>query len=135
MPGFRRASEEAIYAFPVGDRYLFKHYFENSALFAQLGEFYDERRYRFEVREGDLEDVRAILAEHGYGLVVVDDLAPFTVAVRKYTEHPENVFSDSVDRREDLEYHLYLMKDQVAVEEAERNGAIRIVDLDDPIVF
>lgn len=131
----RRATGEPINAFPVGHRYLFKQYFERRELFERLERFYREDEYRFEVRADDLAAVESVLAEYGYTLVVIEDLTPFTVAVRKYSSHPENAFADSVARREDLDYHLYLMKDRVAVEEAVRQGAIQVTDLDEPVVF
>jgi hypothetical protein len=42
----------------------------------------------------------------------------YVVVVRKYTEHPGNIFKQSVIQRSIPKYNCFLMTDQTAVEEA-----------------
>lgn len=128
--GFRRASQERVNVFPVGERYLFKHYFDQDEIFDRLRRYYDNQQYRFEVPEDDFDEIKAFLGEFGYGLVVVDAVEAFAVAVRKYTEHPENIFNDSVLQRSEGDYNVFVLKDQAAVEQAELQGATRLSEAD-----
>lgn len=130
MPDFHRASEERVNAFRVDEAYLFKHYFEGETIFDRLKRYYDNQQYRFEIPEDDFEEVQAFLADHGYALVEVDDPAAFTVVVEKYTDHPENIFKDSVLHQGGPDHNVFVMKDRVAVEQAELNGATRITETD-----
>jgi hypothetical protein len=75
------------------------------------------------------------LSDHGYALVTVSALAEFTVVVEKYSEHPDNIFKDSVLRRTDAEYNVFLMKDRVAVEQATLNGATRLTETNLEVPF
>ena len=126
MTGFRRAGHERVNVFEVDRRYLFKHYFEGDAVFARLRRYYDNQQYRFEVPPGEFSEVRSFLADHGYGLVVVEAVPEFTVVVRQYTRHPENIFKASVTHRGADGYNFFLMTDREAVEEAVRDGAVRL---------
>jgi len=126
--GFRRASQERVNVFPVEERYLFKHYFDNDEIFDKLRRYYNNQQYRFEVPDEDFEEIQEFLAEFGYGLVVVDTVAEFAVAVQKYTEHPENIFKDSVLQRSEGDYNVFVMTDQAAVEQAELQGATRLTE-------
>lgn len=135
MPEFHRASEERVNAFPHGEAYLFKHYFEGEEVFDRLQRYYDNQQYRFEVPTGDFEAVQDFLTDHGYALVAVDDLEPYVVVVEKYTDHPENIFKDSVLHRGDVDYNVFLMTNQVAVEQATHGGATRITETDLAIPF
>lgn len=125
---FQRAGHERINVFAVDDYYLFKHYFEGDEVFARLGRYYNNQQYRFEVPAPDFEDVQSFVAEHGYALVPVDEasLPEFVVAVRKYTAHPDNIFKASVIQRSSENYNCFLMTDQDAVEQAVKEGAVRL---------
>lgn len=54
----------------------------------------------------------------------------FAVVVKKYTEHPENIFKQSVIHRSVDGYNGFLMTDQAAVDRATREGAIRLTETD-----
>lgn len=133
---FRRAGHEPVNAFPVGGAYLFKHYFEGDAVFRRLRRYYNNAQYRFEVPPDDFDEVRSFLADHGYGLVVVDELDPFVVVVLKYTSHPDNIFKESVIHRGVPDYNCFLMTDREAVERAVEAGATRLeaTGLENPFV-
>ena len=128
MAEFRRAGDEQVNVFEVDEMFLFKHYFDGENVFDRLKRYYNSQHYRFEVPAGAFEDLRLFLAEHGYGLVVVDAVAEFAVVVKKYTQHPENIFNGSVIHRSVDGYNCFLMADQAAVDRATREGAIRLTE-------
>lgn len=49
---------------------------------------------------------------------------------RKYTDHPDVLFKASVLQRERADYNVFLMKDEISVEQAVNNGATRLADVD-----
>lgn len=135
MPGFHRASEAAVNVFRVDETYLFKHYFDGDEVFDRLKHYYNNQHYRFEIPAEDFEEISEFLQEHGYALVEVENIEEFVVVVEKYTEHPDNIFKASVMQRGDADYNVFLMKDQVAVEDAVHNGATRVTDTDLAVPF
>lgn len=126
MAEFHRAGHERVNVFPVEERYLFKHYFEGEDVFDRLKQYYNNQQYRFEVPPSDFENLQEFLVSHGYALVVVDAVEEFVVVVRKYTQHPENIFKDSVMHRSTGDFNCFLMTDQEAVDRAIDAGAIRL---------
>ena len=126
MGAFRRASHEQVNVFEVDELYLFKHYFDGEDVFDRLKPYYNNQQYRFEVPPDEFEDLQAFLAEHGYGLVVVDVLTGFVVVVEKYTDHPENIFKTSVIQRSVDGYNCFLLTDRDAVDRAVGAGATRL---------
>ena len=130
MAEFRRAGDEQVNVFEVGETYLFKHYFDDEDVFDRLKRYYNNQHYRFEVPPSNFETLRSFLAEHGCGLVVIDAVAEFVVVVKKYTGHPENIFKQSVIHRSVDGYNGFLMTDQAAVDRAIREGAIRLTETD-----
>lgn len=69
MPSFDIAKEE-ITAFEISDRYLFTMYFDEEQLFKQLKEYYHSDKYKLEIPEYDLEQVRQVLDKFFYDLVI-----------------------------------------------------------------
>lgn len=128
MADFRKASHEVVNVFEVDGQFLFKHYFDESAVFREIGEFYVNQDYRFEVPPDQFEEVRSFLAGHGYGLVVVDPIEPFVVVVRQYTAHPENIFKESVSHRSVDRFNFFLLRDQAAVDRVVAEGATPLSD-------
>lgn len=123
MAEFHRANQEPVNAFRLGDQYLFKHYFEVDEIFARLRSYYHNSQYRFEVPVAEFEEIRSFLADYGYGLVAVHETTEFVVVVRKYTEHPGNIFKQSVIQRSIPKYNCFLMTSQSAVEDATKKTA------------
>jgi hypothetical protein len=105
MAGFRRAGDERVNVFEVNETYLFKHYFDDEDVFDRLKQYYNNQQYRFEVPPDEFDDLRSFLAEHGYGLVVVDAIDEFAVVVEKYSAHPENIFKQSVIQLSENRYN------------------------------
>ncbi|MFB6137428.1 MAG: hypothetical protein ABEJ42_03675 [Halobacteriaceae archaeon] len=130
MGEFRRASTERVNVFPDGDRLVFKQYFEEDAVFDRLRRYYNGDEYRFEVPPEDFDGVEHFLERHGYGLVVVEDVTPFTVVVRKYTDHPEDIFRNAVLHRSEPRHNLFVMRDRAAVEQATLQGAVPLAEAD-----
>lgn len=121
-----RSGDERVNVFEVDGTYLFSHYFEGEAVFAELKPYYDNQAYRFEVPPDEFEDLREFLRGYGYELRVVDDPDAFAVAVEQYTAHPENIFKESVIQRSTGGYNCFLMTSQMAVAGACGEGAVRI---------
>ena len=130
MAEFRRAGDERVNVFVVDDIHLFKHFFDDNEVFDRLKRYYNNHQYRFEVPVNEFEELREFLEEHGYGLVDVDVTEEFVVVVKKYTDHPDNIFKESVVQRTVNGYNCFLMTDQSAVENAVQQGAIRLTQTD-----
>ncbi|MDS0476822.1 hypothetical protein [Natrinema sp. 1APR25-10V2] len=129
MPTFD-VDREPLYVFLVGDRYLFKAYFDEDNMFDALRPYYNEDDYRFEVPQDAFNDVKEVLEDHFYEPVVVRDLEPFCVVYPKYTEHPTVLFKAAVLQRSRSDKHIFLMKDQRSVEQAVNRGAIPLTESD-----
>jgi hypothetical protein len=126
MAEFRRAGDEQVNVFEIDETYLFKHYFDGEDVFDRLKPYYNNQQYRFEVPAEAFEELRSFLSDHGYSLAIIDAVREFAVVVKKYTEHPENIFKGSVIHRSVDGYKAFLMTDQAAVDRAIREGAIRL---------
>lgn len=129
MPTFD-VDNERINVFPIGDQYFFKHYFEGDELFGELRQFYNSGAYRFEVPEDAFDEVEALLADHFYELSVVDDIEEFCVVKQKYSEHPDMLFRNAVVQRSHGDHNVFLLKDQLSVEQAVNHGAQRLSEAD-----
>ena len=129
MPTFE-VDRVPINVFLVDGKYLFKHYFEWDDLFASLRQYYNQTAYRFEVSTDAFNEVRTLLEDRYFDVTVVDNPERFCVLREKYTEHPKVLFKASVLQREHKDYNVFLMKDQLSVEQAVNNGATRLADSD-----
>lgn len=130
MSNDRRSNHERVNVFEIDGRYLFKHYFEENAVFDLLKPYYNNHQYRFEVPRESFEEIRTFLADYGYELVLIEDITDLVVVVEQYTAHPENIFKGSVMQRQVDGYNCFLMADREAVEEAVDGGAVRVADTD-----
>lgn len=130
MSEFRRGSRSPIYAFPIGDHFYFKHFFEDSGVFERLQQYYNDEAYRFEVPPRDLPEVRSFLADRGFSLVPTDEIEEFVAVKRQYTDHPDVLFTESVIERSGGGYNFFLMKSPAAVERATKSGATPLVATD-----
>jgi hypothetical protein len=134
MPSFD-VDQTRINAFPINDTYLFKQYFEQDAAFSAVRQYYNATDYRFEVPADDLADVQNVLADYFYDLTVVDDVEQFCVVKQKYTDHPDVLFKTSVLQRQQRDHTVFLMKDQLSVEQAVNHGVTRLADTDLDVVL
>lgn len=129
MPTFD-VDDEPINVFPVDDQFVFKQYFERDDVFAELRPYYNAEEYRFEVPGDAFEDVEAFLADHFFEFNVVDDPEAFCVVKQKYTDHPDLLFRNAVVQRSVGNHNVFLLKDQLAVEQALNQNATRLADTD-----
>ena len=129
MAGFHRAGRERINVFPAGGAYLFRHYLADDA-FAELREHYDRYEYRFSVPRRRWEHTRAVLERHGYDPVVVEDVEPYAVVKRKYSDHPDVLFSATVLHRDVGRFNCFVLKDRESVEAAVEGGATPLDETD-----
>ncbi len=111
-----------INVFKVGNRYLFKHYFENRKIFEKLEKYYVRHRYRFEIPSETYGAFKKELESEGYKLEEVEDPEPLCVVKPKYTEMKE-ILKKSVYKEVKKDDLIFVMKDKVAVEEAVQLGA------------
>lgn len=116
MPTFDIESEE-ITAFEFDDYYLFKQYFDEDELFSQLKKYYNGDKYRFEVPAGELPRVKQILDGYYYDLSIVDDIESYCV-VREKTADSSDIIRSAVLRNTQQGVEIFLMKDQLSVEQA-----------------
>ncbi len=65
-----------------------------------------------------------------YDLNRVEDIEGDCVVQRKYTDHPDLLFRNAVMQRSKGEYNGFLLKDQLAVEQAVNHGATPLEDAD-----
>jgi hypothetical protein len=129
MPSFE-VDQEEITVFALGESYVFRQYFEQDELFADLQEYYNSEDYRFEVPQDAFETVARRLEEHFYEPVVVEEVEPFCVVKRKYTDHPDILFKTAVAKQSTGDHTVFLLKDQLSVEQAVEQGAARPSDTD-----
>lgn len=131
----RKSTPERVNAFLIGDRYLFRHYFEGEAVFDRLKPYYEHQEYRFSVPPRRFDQIRAFLRDNGYRLRVVEDPEPYVVVVRKYRSHPENVFKAAVHQWSTRNHNCFLLRDAASVEHAVGRGAARLADTDLSVPF
>lgn len=116
MPSFD-ADREEIIAFESGDKYLFSKYFDKDPLFNQLEKYHQNDKYRFEIPEDGLEQVRQILDEYLYDLVIEDSWEDYLVATDKETDS-STILRNSVMKKRQGQNDIFLMKDKLPVEQA-----------------
>lgn len=127
-PQSRLDAGERVNGFPIGDAYLFRHYFEGETVFDRLREYYQYEQYRFAVPTDEFDGVRRFLRDHEYALDAVPAVEEYAVVVRKYTAHPDNIFEASVCQYSRGDHTVFVMKDDDAVRRAVAEGATRLRD-------
>lgn len=116
---------ETIYVFPVGEAYLFSHYFDRTDVFDALREYYDGENYRFEVPAEEFDDVRQLLEDEYFEPVVAAYLEAFCVVKEQYTEHAESLRHSVANWERDGQL-FFLLKDEHSVRLAVERGATPI---------
>lgn len=126
MPKFDVESRE-ITAFEVGGSLLFKKYFERDELFDHLRKYYNSDKYRFEIQEDEIEDVRQILDYFYYELSVAENLERYCVVADENSDTTE-LIKNSVMRTRSSGQEVYVMKDSLAVKQAIERGAAKLAE-------
>lgn len=124
MPTFD-VDQEEIAAFEFAGRYVFKQYFDEDDLFQKLEKYYNKDRYRFEVPEEDLSQVRQVLDNYFYDLETIDDFNDFCVIQERQVDSSE-ILRNSVATHRQGKYEIFLMKDKLSARQAVEKGATSI---------
>ena len=112
-----------ITMFKAGGRWIFKHFFDDSAIFKELADYYNKDLYRFEFKTmGERNKALKLLELRGFEVELVEDLRGYVVKLPRYSKYAP-VLKISVAMIESPEWRIFLMKDLAAVEEAQRQGA------------
>jgi hypothetical protein len=118
-----------IIVFKVGSHWIFKHYFDDKAIFRDLAHHYDKDNYRFEFRTiGDRNRALKLLEHRGFDVQLAENLKGYVVKMDRYSKYAA-VLKNSVYHVETPEWRVFLMKDLASVEEALRQGA-KMVEVD-----
>jgi hypothetical protein len=112
-----------IILFKLGKLWVFKHFFDDKAIFKSLAESYNEDKFRFEFKTfGARNQALKILERAGFDYELVEDLRPFVVKISRYSKYAP-LLMNSISFMETPDGRIFLMKDGAAVEEARRLGA------------
>lgn len=122
MPTFDIETEE-ITVFKIGDKYIFKTYFDEDQLFKQLEKYYNDNKYRFEIPESDLGRVRQILENYYYELDVTGSVEDYCVVVDRKSKSA-NTLSNSVMKKQRGQHEILVMKDELSKRQAVEKDAV-----------
>jgi hypothetical protein len=112
-----------ITLFKLGKLWVFKHFFEDKALFLALLGSYNKDQYRFEFSSvGARNNALKLLERSGYDYDLVEDLKGYVVKLPKSAKYVQ-ILKNSVAFKETANNRLFVMKDLAAVEEAVSLGA------------
>ena len=121
-PGMRRKRNE-IAIFKVGDKWVFKHYFEDAETFKELAEYYDKDHYRFILKTlGERNKILKLLKKRGFDAEILESTKGHAVKLGKYKRYA-SMLKNSLAHIETSEWHIFLMKDRDSVDDALRHGA------------
>jgi len=110
-----------ITMFKTASGWIFKHFFDDSAIFKELADYYNKGLFRFEFKTvGERNKALKILELRGFEVELVEDLMGYAVKLPRYSKYAP-VLKNSVAMVETPEWRIFLMKDLAAVEEAERS--------------
>jgi len=121
MPTFDVDREE-ITAFEFDGKYTFKQYFDNDDLFQELEQYYNSDKYRFEIPEGELSEVRQVLDKYFYELQIADNIAEHCVVQQKEADS-STILRNAVLSQRQGNHDIFLMKDKLSVRQAVEQGA------------
>ncbi|MDY6770800.1 MAG: hypothetical protein SV186_02455 [Candidatus Nanohaloarchaea archaeon] len=117
MPTFD-VDQEKINVFEVNDTYLFKHYFENDEVFDELGRYYNQDAYRFELPDRTtLQQVDELLGEYFHTLNLVSDIEPYCVVVERGEDYSD-ILRNAVVQFDRGRRIVFLMKDKLSADQA-----------------
>lgn len=109
--------------FKLGKLWVFKHFFDNRAVFNALLDYYNKDLFRFEFKSiGARNNALKLLEKNGFDYDLVEDLKGYVVQLPKNAKYAQ-ILKSSVAFKEAANERLFLMKDLAAVEEAVGLGA------------
>ena len=112
-----------ITVFKLGKLWVFKHFFDDKALFLALLGNYNKDQYRFEFTSvGARNNALKLLERSGFDYDLVDNLKGYVVKLPKNAKYAQ-ILKNSIAITETANDRIILMKDLAAVEEAVSLGA------------
>ena len=112
-----------INLFKLDKLWVFKHFFDDKAIFKALAENYNEDKFRFEFKTfGARNQALKILERAGFDYELVEDLRPFVVKISRYSKYAP-LLKNSISFMETVDRRIFLMKDLAAAAAAIRTGA------------
>ena len=112
-----------IIMFKTAGGWIFKHFFDDSAAFKELADYYNKDLFRFEFKTvGERNKALKLLELRGFEVELVEDLRGYAVKLPRYSKYAP-VLKNSVAMIETPEWRIFLMKDLAAMEESKRQGA------------
>jgi len=114
-----------ILVFKVEDSYFFRYYFDNEAVFDALRDYYDADNYHFEIPADELNAVQQTLEDYFYELRVVEDFRTYCIVIQKNSDCSD-VIRSAVLTKDQSNYLMVLLKDELSVEQAIEQGATQL---------
>ena len=112
-----------ITIFKLGKLWVFKHFFDNRAVFNVLLDYYNKDLFRFEFKSiGARNNALKLLEKNGFDYDLVEGLKGYVVQLPKHAKYAQ-ILKNSVAFKDAENERLFLMKDLAAVEEAVGLGA------------
>jgi hypothetical protein len=109
--------------FKLGKLWVFKHFFDNRAVFNVLLDYYNKDLFRFEFKSiGARNNALKLLEKNGFDYDLVEGLKGYVVQLPKNAKYAQ-ILKNSVAFKDAANERLFLMKDLAAVEEAVGLGA------------
>ena len=109
--------------FKLGKLWVFKHFFDNRAVFNVLLDYYNKDLFRFEFKSiGARNNALKLLEKNGFDYDLVEGLKGYVVQLPKHAKYAQ-ILKNSVAFKDAENERLFLMKDLAAVEEAVGLGA------------
>jgi hypothetical protein len=107
-----------ITVFKLGKLWVFKHFFDDKALFLALLGNYNKDQYRFEFTSvGARNNALKLLERNSFDYDLVEDLKGYVVQLPKSAKYAQ-ILKNSVATKEAANDRMFLMKDLASVEEA-----------------
>lgn len=124
MPTFNIETEE-ITVFDIGERYIFKTYFDEDQLFKRLEKYYYKDKYPFEIPEGDSKRVQKVLDKYHYELDTEDSVEDYCVVVDRKSKSA-NTLRNSIMRKHKGKHEIIVMKDEISKRQAVEKSAVAL---------
>mgnify|MGYP006278027307 CR=1 FL=1 len=117
-----------INIFKIGKKYCFKQFFDDRTLFDELSSYYNDQKYRFECGStGERNKIMKLLYSAGYEPIIRDDFQEYLVQIDRFKKYG-SVLKNAIEHTEIGSNRVFLMKDQLSVEQAIEDGAEKYTD-------
>lgn len=121
-------SRKKINIFTIGKQYCFKQFFDDKGIFQSLSDYYNDSKYRFECNTTDeLDNIMSILIQAGFEPIIIKDFQTFLVKIDRFKKYGI-ILKNSIEQTELGSDRIFLMKDDLSVEQAIEDGAEPFTD-------